>query len=217
LTVETSADEILVSEMMDLSGEGFTVLASGDHRPTLKPNGINGHAAIDFGARPEVALASASKHPTYGANPFTWVVVVEVMDKGDGSWNPIISTNEAPWSSLNRDDGYRSVAISHNGVHGGAGPSNRSAHRLPENSMTVVSLQFDGTTAKLYWGKSKKDEWNPLDWTGKQGYVVMGMAMQSLSAFQGLIGEAAAYSTALPEADLFSVVDHLEGKWSGVC
>lgn len=160
-------------------------------------------------------MASEVTHPTFEDAPFTWFVVT--ISQTGGGWQNIFSTNDAPWSHLNGAGGaaWRSIALTNTGYHGWATPSDITNVKVPQNVLKVLALWFDGTTIKVYHGSELRAQHSVRSFhTVKQGYVVMGMAMQNHHDYKGYIGEVAAYTKALPEADLLTVVNFLEQKWS---
>ena len=210
-STSVSLDGDKVARWNDISGDGVDLISSGSSRPKLITNGINGNPAIRFEGTGDIALASEVTHPTYGTKQFTWIVVLKA--ESTGHWDNIFSTNDAPWSSLNRNGGWRSIAICSNGVHGWAGPSDKLDINIG-TEFNVVSLIFDGNTATIYHNLAKKGSWAPSRWNEvKQGYVVMGMAMQNSHDYNGYIGEALAYTSVMPETTLFAIVERLITKW----
>lgn len=206
-------DGTAVAMWGDLSGKGLDVMAPAKHRPELKSDCINGHPGVYFSGA-EKALASAATHPTFEFKPFTWIVVVN--SKGSGMKN-IFSTNDAPWEQLNKgwESSWRSIALTTSGYHGWGGPSDIRYAPVPQNQMKVLTLWFNGVVMKIYHGKQKKAQKEAAGFHEvKEGYVVMGHAMQNSHDYTGYIGEAVAYTRALAEADVFKVVDALEEKWA---
>jgi hypothetical protein len=238
LTKDTSGN---VEVWTDLSTGGFNLATTADQislRPKLVLDGINGHAAVDFSG--SNYLASSIKHPTKGARyrPFTWIAVVQ-SDDGGGNQN-IFTTFDAhkigeptrympAWMATDRQMGFSFTPT--NAYSGGT--------CTDANRMVIISYRYNGTSLNAWsvdsdgtgLGVNQIDNMTPTPkhalWYkggflkphtvgyGDFGYVVLGRSQQGApKGFNGKIGEVIAYTTALSESDLTTIVNGLMTKWS---
>merc|ERR1719221_1283674 len=168
----------------DLSGAGFDLTSdSVGTRPSYSSTGINGKPAVYFNNVANQHLISAHMHPTHGLQPFSWFVVV----KPKALWfaRNIFSTNEPPYSEYNR------------------GPS--------ANQWNSIAIGSGG----VHGYDSPSDRALEGQFATENVYVVMGNALNRNCGcqFYGYISEALAYTSALPDADAQTAIQHLLYKW----
>lgn len=194
--------------------ENYNVKASGANRPEFVPSAINGFPAIDFtGAN--VGLCSDIKYSKAPNDPFTWIMAVQPSDS-NGVTN-LFTTGDNNWSALNtgRND-YYPIAAAINGIHGWSTTNDLNNIRLPTKQLTIYTIWYDGSKAKVYWGNVMKGELTTRNWNrGPKGYVVMGLGMQNWPhQYSGYIGEVLAYDVALDQNALTSIIDAMTTKWT---
>ena len=210
----------------DLSTGGFNLATTTDqtsNRPNLVSAGINGHAAVDFSGTDY--LASSIKYPTKKNEPFTWIAVVQSNDAGP--YDNIFSTNDAPKVTTGGYP-YLPASMSTDREHGWSSTSDHSYSGgtvTQLNTMVIITYTYTGTSFNAWaayngagLGVKQIDNWNPSGNWGQhvhEGYVALGRGMQNGGhPFNGKIDEVLAYTAALSESDLTTIVNGLMAKWS---
>ena len=193
----------------------YDVKANSVNRPRFVSSAINGFPGIDFtGAN--IGLVSDVKYSKAPGHPFTWIMAVK--PKAGNTWNNIFSTADNNWDGLNINSGwvYYPIAASSDGAHGWGEPSNIRGFELPAEELTIYTVWYDGTNAKIYWGNTIKTENRPTNWNkGQIGFVSMGLGIQNTNHdYSGFIGEVLAYDTALEASRLKKIIDAMTIKWT---
>lgn len=84
----TGADGSLVSSLLDASGNGRNVSASGTGRPTLRKNALNRHAVLEFDGVANVMVGTGLGL----AQPYTVVAVAQITTANTRIWSAGTST-----------------------------------------------------------------------------------------------------------------------------
>ena len=191
----------------------YDVKSTGKHQPKFVSKAINGFPAIDFSGA-DVGLVSDVKYSKGPNAPFTWIMAVQ--PQAVNGWPNIFSTSDSNWSGLNKWAGYYGIAATTDGIHGWSTPSDLRKSHLPTNKLTIYTIWYDGTIAKVYWNKDIKITHTSKDWgKGPTGYVAMGLGLQNHHHdYSGYIGEVLAYDVALESTKHNQMIDAMIEKWT---
>ena len=110
--------------------------------------------------------------------------------------------------------------------HGWSGTADRSYSGgtvTTANKMVIITYTYTGTSFNAWavdslgtgLGVKQIDNWTHTFGNVPEGYVALGRGMQNTGhLFNGKIGEVLAYTEALSESDLTTIVAGLMTKWS---
>lgn len=205
------ADDDLVSSWTDSGPNGYTPTASGVNRPTYKTGIQNGLPIVRFdGGSDQMAFPStaATMMGSSAAGTF-FAVLKNDIDTGTargapfGHWGSNASSDHLPFSDGNIYSGLGSTARKNCG-----NPSSTLIAWRPHCVITAASnfrYYIEGGTAFFSTGT------NTVGWSTSA--PSMGKSVGSYW-FDGDLGEAIVYDTALSAADLNIVGDYLASKWA---
>ena len=201
-----------VSVWQDLK-EKYDVKADAAHQPKYVENAINGFPAIDFSGS-AIGLVSDVKFSKGPDSPFTWIMAVQPRETNE--WHNIFSTSDANWAGLGKSYSYYPISAASDGIHGWSTPSDVRDLELSVDQLTIYTIWYDGTNAKIYWGKDLKATNTPSNWNkGPTGYVAMGLGLQNRGHdYSGYIGEVLVYDVALESEQLNETIDAMTKKWT---
>ena len=205
-------DDGKVETWVDTVNE-YDVKAGIGNRPLYVANAINDFPAIDFTGS-NIGLISDIKYSVGPNGPFTWIMAIRPIS--NSGWKNIFTTSDNNWDGLNGGSGYYPISASYDGIHGWSTPSDLTGNDLPDDTLTIYTVWYDGNNAKIFWGDSMKAEMTPTSWDrGPIGYVAMGFGVQNAGHdYSGYIGEVLAYDTALGTDALSNMISAMTTKWT---